>query len=230
MPVSRHRRGRGRSSQRASRDLSITRPRKRKVNKLYLAASALIAIGVIGGFAVGSINFGRGTSVATGSSSQYVEGVGVAHGIMPGTYPNPHVPVGLNVTYSTTPPTTGKHLDRWAQCDFYAEGISPDEATDERTTHNLEHGNIIVSFNLPEPVDVARLRGTLEQMDLYLDWGLARFYDKIPEGQVALAAWGVVDTMEGIDAARMERFFKTYAGKLGPEEISCARQPHQMPR
>ena len=206
-----------------ARDLSIPRPRKRKVNKLYLLASALIAIGVIAGFAIGSVNFGGGTTSPTGSSDRYVQDVGVPHQIMPGTYPNPHVLVGQIATYSTIPPTSGKHLDRWARCDFYAEDVSPDEVTDERTTHNLEHGNIIVSFNLPAPVDVARLRGTLERIELYPDWGLARFYDKIPEGQVALAAWGVLDTMDGIDAARMERFFDTYAGNLGPEEIPCFR-------
>ena len=52
--------------------------------------------------------------------------------------------------------------------------------------------------------------------------GVTRFYDKIPEGTVALSTWGVSDTMEGIDEDRTNTFFDTYSGTLGPEcRISC---------
>ena len=68
----------------------IARPRRQKTNKLYLAASVIIAVLVIGGFAVGGVNFQR--SPDTGSSSgEYVEGVGVQQELMPAG------PNGLNV-------------------------------------------------------------------------------------------------------------------------------------
>ena len=52
-------------------------------------------------------------------------------------------------------------------------------------------------------------------------WGITRSYDKIPEGQVAAAAWGVLDRMEGVDPQRLKLFFETYAGALGPEFVPC---------
>jgi hypothetical protein len=50
---------------------------------------------------------------------------------------------------------------------------------------------------------------------------VARYYDKLPSGQVAVAAWQVLDTMDGVDSDRIERFFEAYAGNLGPEKIPC---------
>ncbi len=54
---------------------------------------------------------------------------------------------------------------------------------------------------------------------LFGEW--ARSYDKIPSGTVALAAWGALDTMQEVDKDRIETFFDTYSGALGPERITC---------
>lgn len=228
MPESRRRTRRGRQVGRGSRDndsLSMTRPRRRKTNYWYLAASATIAILVIAGFALGSVRLGGGGGAAsTGSSQQAVEGIGVRQLVMPDTYQgSPHVIEGDSVSYSTVPPTSGKHWDRWAECGFYQDGLP-----DERITHNLEHGNIVVSYNLTAADDVSRLRNVLDDTDFYPAWGLARYYDKISEGQVALAAWGVLDIMDGIDAERIGAFFDAYSGNLGPEKIDCRNAPHRM--
>ena len=222
MPESRRRTRRGRQVGRGSRandSLSMTRPRRRKANYWYVGASAIIAVLVIGGFAVGGLNFGG----SGGGMAQHQQGIGDAHPIMADTYPDPHVPEGAFIEYSTTPPTSGKHWDRWAQCDFYAEGLP-----DERITHNLEHSNIVVSYNLTDPGEVDDLRAVLENTDRYRFWGLARYYDKIPQGQVALSTWGVLETMEGIDAERIQRFFDAYANALGPERVDCREAPFSM--
>ncbi len=111
------------------------------------------------------------------------------------------------------PPTSGRHWDRWASCGFYTEPVP-----DERIVHNMEHGNIIVSYNLTDQAEIDALKAAYEAIDLTADWGVARPYDGIAEGAVALTTWGVVDgPMVGVDAARIERFFDAYAGKLGPE-------------
>lgn len=227
MPESKHRRRRGRQASRGSRandELSITKPRRKKTNPWYLGASLTIAVLVIASFAFTSVNFGGGSGVMpTGSHQQFQQGIGVEHPIMANTYPNPHVFEGEFVSYSTTPPTSGKHWDQWAQCDFYADGLP-----DERIGHNLEHGNIIVSYNLATDGEVSRLRDVLDDTDFYPAWGLARFYGNIPEGQVALSAWGVMDTLDGVDADRIKRFFETYAGTLGPERIDCRSAPFRI--
>ena len=205
MPISRRRRRRSGQRGRAA-DMVITQPR-RKPNYWYIAASAIIAFLVIAGFVVGGISFQGDSGV--GSSDEYVDGVGERQEIMPTRI---HVPEEQTVAYSTTPPTSGDHWDWWARCGFYEEGLP-----DERIVHNLEHGNIVVSYNLPAGGELDQLKGFMDNFELAPAWAVTRYYDKIAEGTVALSAWGVLDTMEGVDEDRIEKFFRSYAGTLGPE-------------
>ena len=127
-----------------------------------------------------------------------------------------HVADGVTVTYNSLPPTSGDHWAEWSRCGFF-----PLPIPDERLVHNLEHGNIVVSFNLTTR-EVGRLREALEEIDISAEWGVSRSYDRIPPGTVALAAWGVSDTMPGIIPERIRSFFETFAGKQGPERIPCS--------
>ncbi len=208
MPQSRRRRRRSSSRGRAA-DMAITQPR-RNTNYWYVAASIIIAILVIAGFVVGGfVGILPSTPEGVGSSNEYVDGVGEPQEIMA---TRQHVPEGENVIYNTIPPTSGDHWDWWARCGFYADGLP-----DERIVHNLEHGNIIVSYNLATGPEVERLRTFMDSLELAPSWAITRFYDKIPEGTVALSAWGVLDTMQGVDEERIETFFRHYSGTLGPE-------------
>jgi hypothetical protein len=173
-------------------------------------SSALIAVLVIAGFAVSSACFVLGSP--GGSSDGYVEGVGEQQDLMPTAN---HVPEGQSVEYSTTPPTSGDHWEIWAECGFYDYAIP-----DEQVVHNLEHGNIVINYNLTSNEEVQRLRDVIDGISLSNIWGVTRFYDEIPEGTVVLTAWGVLDTMPGIDEERIRTFFE-YAGNLGPERIPC---------
>ncbi|PKB71158.1 MAG: hypothetical protein BZY87_07080 [SAR202 cluster bacterium Io17-Chloro-G6] len=127
-----------------------------------------------------------------------------------------HVEEGQAVEYSTIPPTSGLHWARWADCGWYPDGL-PDEVT----THNLEHGNIVVSYNFPNPARVSELRRVLDNVDEFRSWGVARSYDKIPDGQLSLAAWGRLATFEGVSAREIEPFFEVFAGMVGPETVPC---------
>ena len=209
MPPSRHRRRRSPNRGRSA-DMAITQPR-RKTNYWYVIASAIIALLVIGGFSVGAVIglLPGGSAGEAGSSNQYVGGIGEQHPIMPSRQ---HLPEGQSVVYSTSPPTSGDHWDWWARCGFYGDGLP-----DERIVHNLEHGNIVVSYNLASDEEVGRLREVMDNLALAPAWAVTRFYDKIPEGTVALSAWGVLDTLQGVQNDRIESFFQAYSGTLGPE-------------
>ncbi len=88
--------------------------------------------------------------------------------------------------------------------------------------HNLEPSNIVLSYNLATSDEIEQLRNVMGRIDLAGRTGVSRFYEKIPEGTVALSAWGVSDTMDGIDEERINTFFDHYAGTLGPEgNIPC---------
>jgi len=137
----------------------------------------------------------------------------IRHELMPS---RSHVAEGIPVTYNSIPPTSGTHWPQWSRCGFF-----PLRIPDERLVHNLEHGNIVVSFNLTTS-EVGRLRKALEEIDISADWGISRSYDRIPAGTVALAAWGFSDTMSGIIPERIRAFFDDYAGEQGPERIPCS--------
>ena len=87
--------------------------------------------------------------------------------------------------------------------------------------HNLEHGNIVASYNLTTPEEVNDLRDVMGSVGLAGALGVTRFYDKIEPGTLALSAWGVSNTMQGIDEERINIFFSNYGGNLGPETVSC---------
>ena len=218
MPESKHRRSHGRALARAARSagsLASPRPRRKKTNKLYIAASAIIAVLVIAGFAIGGLGGGGGggEQIRIGSLIQFEPGVGEQQEI--GT--RNHFPEGETISYDSFPPTSSDHWPPGAlvRCGFYPEGLR-----DERAVHHLEHSNIVVSYNLSDQAQVDQLRQVIEDIDLASAWGITRFYDKIPEGQVAVAAWGILDTMDSVDADRIGRFYE-YAGNMGPEQVPC---------
>lgn len=212
MPISRRRRGRAATRSARSGNL-ITTTRRKKTNKLYLAVSLLIAVLVIASFAFASFTGGgSGGTAQSGDAQEYVEGVGTQ---VPILAPN-HIAEGSEAVYNSSPPTSGEHWPTPANCGFYDGGLP-----DERVVHNMEHGNIVISYNLPLESDIGALRGALDNIGLSRIWGVTRAYEGIPTGQISLSAWGVIDTFLGVDEARIARFFETYAGSLGPERFTC---------
>ena len=127
-----------------------------------------------------------------------------------------HVREGQRVEYSDAPPTSGQHWPATAPCGFYPDGLP-----DERVVHNLEHGNIVVSYNITNPAQVTALRQVLEGVRQFDDWGVARSYDKVPDGQVVITAWGRLHRMDGVNPGEIGLFFEAFAGVAGPERFEC---------
>ena len=227
MPQSRHRRrSAARRSARRVPPISA-RPNRSRIRRwLYLLASALIAVLVIAGFALGGIPLGGGGNAQQGQASEPVAGIGQA---VDTPDERTHFAAEFTITdinengYTTTPPTSGRHWPQWASCGFYRDGIAPGTAqlSDEVIVHNMEHGNIVVSYNLADESQVDALEDAFSDIGQSNQWGVARHYDQIPAGTVALTTWGVIDrwnvTDDGINKDRIERFFEAYSGRLGPE-------------
>lgn len=129
-----------------------------------------------------------------------------------------HFPSQLRISdvvpngYSTVPPTSGQHWNAWSDCGFYNYPLP-----DELLVHNLEHGNIIVSYNLNDESDVSALRDAVAAIPLAEEYAIVRRYHGIPEGMVALTTWGVLDRMLGVDPDRIAGFFRDFPGNTGPE-------------
>ena len=139
----------------------------------------------------------------------------VLTGIMPS---REHFPTQLRISdvvpdgYNTVPPTSGQHWGAWSDCGFYNYPLP-----DELLVHNLEHGNIIVSYNLNDESEISALRDAVAAIPLAEEYAIVRRYHAIPEGMVALTTWGVLDRMLGVDPDRIARFFREFPGNTGPE-------------
>ena len=187
----------------ARRERQESKKKRRRI--LYLIGAGTFAVAIIVGLFLPSLLPGGGLGTGSGTSS-YVDGIGAPQALMPSAF---HV---LDtVAYSTAPPTSGDHWATTTQCGFY-DG----EVADEIVVHNMEHGNVIISHNLTEGVE--RLREVHDNLNGNGDWLVTRFYPNIPEGTVALTAWGVLDEFEGIDEDRIERFYEAYKGNLFSDE------------
>ena len=226
MPESRHRRNR------RPRNLEIPRTTRRGgTNKLLLVASVVIAVLVIGSFAITAILPGGGGpgEISFGTAAAYVDGVGVKQEIM---RTKNHVDLDRDsdndyVAYNSVPPSSGDHWSIAQRCGFFTDPVP-----DEQIVHNLEHSNIVISYNLPDPADVEALRNVYNGLDegWRNHFAVVRPYDQLSRGQVGISAWGVVDIFDGVDKEGIERFFQHYVGRLGPEgAISCRGAQTSMP-
>lgn len=236
MPPSRHRRrSASRRSQRRTPPIASGGGfRNRWLLVAFAAIAGLFIIALLVPVVL-PVNFGGS---GQGEASEYVEGIGVQTELAPSAA---HFPDNLFIAdvvpggYLTTPPTSGRHWNGWVQCGFYTSPVP-----DERIVHNMEHGNIVVSYNLADQAQIDELEDVFDDIGLTNAWGVARPYDPgtvdtdgnelFPEGTIALTTWGVIDKWNvrrvddannyqvvGIDKDRIERFFEAYSGKLGPE-------------
>ena len=138
--------------------------------------------------------------------TSYQEGVGVLQ--TPVAESVVHLKEGTPIEYTVgPPPASGDHWPIPVGCGFYDYSI-PDEVI----IHNLEHGNVVVSYNLSDSADVATLRDIHDALPGSAEWLITRFYDGIPQGDIVVAAWGIVAQFTGMDEERIQRFFNVYQG------------------
>ena len=121
-----------------------------------------------------------------------------------------HILVGAIAVYSTVPPTSGPHWPATAQC-----GVHADELPDELIVHNMEHGHVVISYNLPDPQEARALVEVVQRLPGLRDfesWGILRPYPNIEPGTVAMTAWGVMEVMKGGNKQGIESFNQAYRG------------------
>jgi hypothetical protein len=132
--------------------------RKRLLILVAIAASGLLALGVVVAFlAFGSSDGGGGAGNGE-SFAQQMRDAGYTYKTYPGL-PNKSdhsdVPtVDTKVKWNSNPPTSGPHYGQWAVWNLYD---SPVPLT--MSTHNLEHGGIVILYGPKVPQsEVSKLR------------------------------------------------------------------------
>ncbi len=177
-------------------------PRRSPLLLLLLvgAVLAVVAVGVL-------LARGTGAGAPVGDTSPGVP--------VPTMEMRDHVPEGTPVEYSTNPPTSGPHWGSTAQWGVYTSR----PPADERLVHNLEHGGVIISYNLDQ-LDAP----TVEQLQALAD----ELYRERPciiltpresiqdDKPIALAAWGVLALLDEYDEPAIRAFWRDHVAR-GPE-------------
>ena len=117
-----------------------------------------------------------------------------------------HVPDAQRVTYGTTPPTTGSHWGTPA-----AWGSYDTQQPNERTTHNLEHGGIVISYNGLSSDETVLLKAIVARLrtDVYRKIVLQP-YPTLSDAKVAVSSWGWQLKLQSVDDVQIIQFVRSH--------------------
>jgi len=120
-----------------------------------------------------------------------------------------HIPTGQTGTYNSVPPTSGEH---WAAPAAPAPwGIKDVNLPNEVTTHNLEHGGVVIAYNGLSSSELDQLKKVVRDL---MSAGFPKIilepYPKLVDAKVALTAWTWLYKLPTVDQTQIVRFFRAH--------------------
>jgi hypothetical protein len=122
-----------------------------------------------------------------------------------------HVLPGQIVRYRTDPPTSGPHDPVAAAPGFYDRGQPP-----EKLVHALEHGNVVIYYDRPDPAVLETLKDWVRRHPGNWDGVIVTPYPGLKRG-IVLTAWQHMLRLPEFDAAAATAFMDQFRGR-GPEK------------
>ena len=118
-----------------------------------------------------------------------------------------HIQIGQAAVYNSVPPTSGQH---WAQPAAPAPwGIKDTNLRNEVTTHNLEHGGVVIAYNNLSASEVDQLKTIVRNL---MSSGFPKVilepYPDLKDAKVALTAWTWIYKLPSVDQTQIVRFFR----------------------
>jgi hypothetical protein len=175
---------------------------------------------VIGGFVVGAIVVGVLGLRAAGvfdppaaaidlNSAAFQVPAGTTIGTQEPLLQPEHIVPPAKGSYNTFPPTSGQH---WNQAGLApaAWGIKDSNLPNEVTTHNLEHGGIVIGYANLTPAETDQLKGIVRAL-------MNGTYRKIilepyplTDAKVALTSWGWLLQLQSVDQIQIVQFTRSH--------------------
>lgn len=127
---------------------------------------------------------------------------------------NTHIPDSQRFSYNSIPPTSGSH---WQSPTGW--GIKDSQEPNERTTHNLEHGGIVIAYgpNLAAD-DVNRLKGLVRGVSGTYRKVVLEPYAQLTDAPIAVTAWNWILKLRTYDETQIVKFMQVhYRSKDAPE-------------
>lgn len=132
-----------------------------------------------------------------------------------------HIPSGQRGTYNSVPPTSGQH---WAPPAAPAPwGIKDATLPNEVTTHNLEHGGVVIAYNNLSAAELDQLKSIVRQL---MSGGFPKIvlepYAELKDAKVALTAWTWLYKLPTVDQTQIVRFFRAHYDPVEAPERGAA--------
>jgi uncharacterized protein DUF3105 len=120
-----------------------------------------------------------------------------------------HIVAPQKGSYNSFPPTSGQHYNQ-AGVAPAPWGIKDAMLANEVTTHNLEHGGIVIGYNNLTPAETDQLKGIVRAL-------MNGTYRKIilepyplTDAKVALTSWGWLLKLPNVDQIQIVQFTRTH--------------------
>ena len=125
--------------------------------------------------------------------------------------PGGHIPVGQSGHYNSEPPTSGEHWSSTVPPAPAPWGIKDAMLPREVTTHNLEHGGVVIAYNNLSPADTDKLKSVVRALmnGAYRKIVLEP-YPQLGDAKVALTSWGWILKLPNLDDVQVVQFVRAH--------------------
>jgi uncharacterized protein DUF3105 len=124
--------------------------------------------------------------------------------------PAEHIPAGARGTYNSVPPTSGQHYNQ-AGVAPAPWGIKDSQLPPEATTHNLEHGGVVIAYNNLTPAETDQLKGIVRAlMNGAYRKIILEPYPTLTDAKVAVTSWGWMLKLQSVDQIQIVQFTRSH--------------------
>jgi hypothetical protein len=122
-----------------------------------------------------------------------------------------HIPVGQKGSYNTNPPTSGQHWSSLSPAAPAPWGIKDANLPNEVTTHNLEHGGIVIAYNNLSQPEIDQLKSIARALmnGAYRKIVLEP-YPALSDAKIALTSWGWLLKLQSVDQIQIVQFTRSH--------------------
>ena len=178
-------------------------------NQLVIGAFVLgaIVLGVLGLRAAGV--FDPPAAAIDINSADFQVPAGTTIGTQEPLLAPEHITPPAKGSYNTFPPTSGQH---WNQAGLAPAtwGIKDANLPNEVTTHNLEHGGIVIGYANLTPAETDKLKGIVRALmnGTYRKIVLEPY--PLTDSKVALTSWGWLLKLQSVDQIQIVQFTRAH--------------------
>jgi uncharacterized protein DUF3105 len=180
-------------------------------NQIVVAVFVIGAIGlaILGARAAGV--FEPAAAAFDLNSTEFQVPSGVTIGTQEPLLAAEHIPPPQKGSYNTIPPTSGQH---WSSTNPAAPapwGIKDTTLPNEVTTHNLEHGGVVIAYNNLTPAETDQLKGIVRTlMNGTYRKIILEPYPALTDSKIALTSWGWLLKLQNVDQIQIVQFTRQH--------------------